>query len=186
LKNQKPTVLLHGCCGPCVTHPYQLLQKEYAVTIYFYNPNIHPRKEYEKRFQAVKDLSERWGYSLLIGPYEVKEWISKIRGFEEEPEGGERCRICYRMRLEKTAQAASSRGFDFFGTTLTVSPHKKANVIHEIGEKYESQFDVRYLEADFKKKDGFKLSCSLSRQEGLYRQHYCGCLFSQSSDSQKD
>lgn len=176
--NQKQNVLLHGCCGPCITHPYQLLKKTYNVAVYFYNPNIHPKSEYDKRLHAVKDLADRWEFRLLVGQYDEEEWSAAIRGFENEPEGGKRCPVCYRLRMEATAKVASIHRMDIFGTTLTVSPHKKTDVVHEIGRACEHLYGVRYLEMDFKKEEGFKTSCLLSHQEGLYRQHFCGCLYS--------
>jgi len=181
IQMHKPKLLLHGCCGPCITHPFQMLQDKYDVTIYFYNPNIHPKSEYERRLQAVKDLSQRWDFPLLVGPYDVEQWFKAVRRLENEPEGGKRCGVCYRFRMEKTAEVAAVKNFNLFGITLTVSPHKKADLIHTIGQACESRFGVSYLDVDFKKKDGFKISCLLSQKEGLYRQNYCGCVFSHPS-----
>jgi len=177
-KKSRQSFLLHCCCAPCTTHPIRVLRDEFDVTAFFYNPNIHPVEEYRLRQDELKRLAEKWEFSLILGKYAVDEWFRKVKGYEENPEGGLRCEICYRLRLEKTAQAAKKRGIQFFGTTLSVSPHKKADVINRIGKELEGKWDVRFYEADFKKRDGFKISCRLSEEEGLYRQDYCGCTFS--------
>jgi len=154
------------------------LKESFDVTVFFYNPNIHPKEEYEKRRDDIRRLAQRWGFSLIMGEYEVDGWFAAVKGYEEEPEGGARCGICYRMRLDKTAQMAKDREFAFFGTTLSISPHKKAAVINPIGVELQKVWGVRFYEADFKKKDGFKISCRICDEEGLYRQSYCGCVFS--------
>lgn len=150
----------------------------FDVTGFFCNPNIHPKKEYDQRLNEMKALAERWGFHLVIGPYNDIVWKNAVRGYEGEPEGGRRCEICYKIRLEMTARKAWDQGFDFFGTTLSISPHKKAEVINRIGRQIEKDTGVKYLEADFKKKDGFKICCRICREEGLYRQDYCGCIYS--------
>lgn len=177
-EGSKPAFLLHCCCAPCSTHPIRMLQQTYAVTAFFYNPNIHPQDEYEKRQEEMEALARRWDVPLILGPYEIDDWFQAVKGYEEEPEGGARCAICYRMRMEKTARTAKDRGMGLFGTTLSVSPLKKVSLIHDIGKDIEAALGVIYHEADFKKQDGFKISCRLSREEGLYRQNYCGCVFS--------
>ncbi|MBN2415738.1 epoxyqueuosine reductase QueH [bacterium] len=173
-----PSLLLQACCAPCTTHPYRLLSERYRVTVYFYNPNIHPAAEYEKRLRELERFAGRRRFPLITGPYDAGRWFELTRGLEEEPEGGRRCPICYRMRLEETARLAAERGFDLFTTALSVSPHKNAAAINRIGREIAVESGVPFLEADFKKKEGFKISCGISREEGFYRQHYCGCRYS--------
>lgn len=148
------------------------------MTAFFYNPNIHPLEEYKNRQDEIKRLSEKWKLPIIAGSYEMDSWFEAVKGYEEEPEGGKRCEICYRLRLEKTAQKAKDRNIGFFGTTLSISPLKKAAVINRIGKELQRNLGVNFYEADFKKKDGFKISCQISQKEGLYRQNYCGCIFS--------
>lgn len=175
---KRPTILLHCCCAPCATHPILHLQDEYDVSLFFFNPNIHPEREYLARKKEIIHLANKWSYDLKIGPYRVKTWFKKVQGHEEEPEGSERCEICFHFRLNQTAQMARENGFNLFGTTLSISPHKNAKMINEIGQKLSQQYEIPYLNADFKKKNGFKISCEISREEGLYRQNYCGCIYS--------
>ena len=178
MKESKPTLLLHCCCAPCSTHPFRLIQPDFQVTVFFYNPNIHPQNEYTAREKEIRQLSEKWGFPLIVDSYESDDWFALIQGFEDEPEGGARCEICFRMRPEKTAQLAHDNQFDCFATTLSVSPHKNVTVINQIGRDLQEVYPVRFYEADFKKKDGFQKSCLISREEKLYRQDYCGCVFS--------
>ena len=172
-------LLLHCCCAPCGTHPFRLLQGQFNVTAYFDNPNIYPPEEHRVRLDEIRRLAERWIIPLEVGECDPNAWFEAVKGHENEPEGSIRCEICYRFRLEKTARKAKTLHMDFFATTLSISPHKKTETINRIGLETAERFGVRFLEADFKKKDGFKLSCEISRAEGLYRQHYCGCMFSQ-------
>jgi predicted adenine nucleotide alpha hydrolase (AANH) superfamily ATPase len=174
----KRTLLLHACCAPCMTHPVQVLKGKFFVTIFFFNPNIHPRIECLNREREAKRLAQKWRIPCIVGEYDSSAWYEAVGGYEDEPEGGRRCEICYRIRLERTAQEAKRLGIDCFCTTLSVSPHKKAAVINRIGKELEEEYGVGFYEADFKKKDGFKESCRLSEAEGLYRQNYCGCKFS--------
>lgn len=174
----KPRLLLHICCAPCSTHVIDLLRESYEVEAFFYNPNIHPRKEHASRFEESMAFTEKVRIPLHAEAYNTKEWFGRIIGHENEPEGGERCRKCYELRLEKTAEKASREGFDVFTTTLTISPHKKADIINAIGKKLSQRYEVGFLEADFKKRDGFKKSVELSRRHGLQRQSYCGCIYS--------
>lgn len=183
---KKKKMLLHCCCAPCGTHPIRMLQNEFDVTAFFYNPNIHPEKEYEQRFLELNTLMKKWRIPMIADNYDIDRWFALVKGFEKEAEGGRRCAICYEIRLLKTAQIASENGFDCFATTLSVSPHKKAVVINSIGKKLEKQLGVTFLDVDFKKKDGFKISCQLSKEEVLYRQHYCGCIFSQRDQKEGD
>jgi len=176
--NQKPGILLHVCCGTCSLHPYFFLKEDFNVTFFFYNPNIHPPKEYIKRLEGVKTVSRTYSIPLIIGEYEAKEWFQLTKDLKDEPEGGMRCPVCFKMRLEKTAEKAKKLGFDFFGTTLTVSPHKNQYSINSIGLEIESLEKINFFQADFKKKDGFKKTVQLSKELNLYRQNYCGCVYS--------
>lgn len=161
-----------------MTHPFRMLAEQYDVTAFFYNPNIHPESEYRLRLREIEQLSRKWGFEVISGNYDLEAWFEAIRRHEDDPEGGERCALCYRFRLEKTAEIARRKGFDWFATTLSISPLKKAEILNRIGREVASQWGVAYYEADFKKKDGFKISAHISREEGLYRQDYCGCTYS--------
>ena len=174
----KRRMLVHICCAPDATYVLPFLGESYDVAGYFYNPNIHPESEYLKRLEEMRWLAGKLGVELICGPYDVKRWFSLISGLESAPEGGSRCEICFRLRLESTAETALSEGLDLFTTTLTVSPHKKARVINRVGGEISGRFGLEFLEADFKKKNGFKKSVELSRNYGLYRQDYCGCTYS--------
>lgn len=174
----KPKLLLHCCCAPCVTHPIRILSETFEVTAFFYNPNIYPESEYQARLLEIQKLSQNWQFPLLIGPYEFERWEARIRGHENDPEGGSRCLLCYQLRLEETALKAKFANMDYFTSTLSISPHKNANQINAIGEAIASRYGISFYAANFKKKDGFKISCELSKQEGLYRQNYCGCQYS--------
>ena len=173
-----PKLLLHMCCAGCSPYVIDLLQREYEVTGFFYNPNIHPEEEYLLRRDEAEKLAEKLHIELLCGEYDVNEWFRSIKGMENEPEGGRRCDACFRMRLEKTAQRAREENFDIITTTLTVSPHKNAETINRIGSAVGEKYCVRFLESNFKKKDGFKKTTEMSKKLGLYRQDYCGCLYS--------
>ncbi|RLE04274.1 MAG: hypothetical protein DRJ11_01595 [Candidatus Aminicenantes bacterium] len=174
-----PKILVHICCAPDGLYVLKLLQTHYQVTGYFYNPNIHPIEEYQLRLKETLKIGQFLQIPIICGEYEDKFWFQATAHFKNEPEKGRRCDICYALRLAKTAQVASSRNFDFFTTTLTLSPWKKAAVINHIGRMLGKKWGINFLEADFKKKNGFKKSVELSRQYGLYRQNYCGCLYSQ-------
>jgi predicted adenine nucleotide alpha hydrolase (AANH) superfamily ATPase len=225
--SKPPSLLLHSCCAPCSSYVYSYLREYFAIAGFYYNPNIGPVEEYEKRFEELEHLTDYLnskssicgkqsicevsgrkdpvvseikmtepvetmdlpnssdrttdsGYNieLIKGTYEEALFIETARGLEYEPEGGARCRQCFELRLRRTAQEAVRLGTDFFGTTLTVSPHKNANVINEIGERLGSEYGVRWLPSDFKKRGGYQQSVVLSREYGLYRQNYCGCFFS--------
>jgi epoxyqueuosine reductase len=180
----KDSLLLHACCAPCSTHPIRLLSERYDVAVFFFNPNIQPFSEYEARQHEMEQLARRWAVPFLKGPYDEGLWTAQIRGRESDPEGGLRCRICYRFRLERTARKALEEGYTGFGTTLSVSPHKNAAIINRIGKDVGSRICIPFFEADFKKKDGFKISGRISREEGLYRQNYCGCRFSRRPPSE--
>ncbi|MDM7925521.1 MAG: epoxyqueuosine reductase QueH [bacterium] len=171
-------LLLHACCAPCGTHPFTVLREAFDVTVYFDNPNIFPESEYRARLDEIRALGDRWNFPVETAEYDAGNWRYAIRGLEDEPEGGKRCRVCFRFRLERTAERAAASGMDAFATTLTVSPHKNAALINRIGSEIGPLTGVTFIAADFKKQDGFRKSCALSREAGLYRQDYCGCEFS--------
>lgn len=177
-KRSKPKLLLHICCVGCGAFVSQLLAKDFQVTLFFYNPNIFPDAEYELRLRETKKIARILGFKLLIGEYDHEAWLKSVKGHEQDPEKGERCLICYRERLEKTAKLARQSGFSYFASTLTVSPHKLAKEINTIGEEIALKYGVKFLNRDFKKQDGFKQANALSAKLGLYRQNYCGCEFS--------
>ncbi len=173
-------ILLHSCCAPCACYPLkELLDQGYQITLFYYNPNIHPPKEYQARLVELKKYLNKLGkINLIEGEYEVEKWFKLIKGLEQEPERGKRCDICYQLRLEMTARLAKAKGFDYFGSTLSISPHKKAAVISQLGQQLARKYKINFFDRDWKKKDGFKISCQISRQENFYRQNYCGCIFS--------
>jgi hypothetical protein len=178
---EKPRLLLHVCCAPCGAYVSRLLSAEHEVVLYFYNPNIQPHAEYEKRLSEVRRYAESAGLQLEVGEYDEPHWLDAVRGHEDEPEGGERCRICYRIRLEEAARHAEQLGCNLLATTLTVSPHKRADAVNPQGLAAVADTSVEFLEADFKKKGGYQESCRLSREYGFYRQDYCGCSYSRRS-----
>ena len=174
-------LLLHVCCGPCATWAIKSLMEEYSVTCYFYNPCIEPFDEYEKRKDAFVKVCEELGVDYVIGDYDNDSFRELVKGLEDEPENGKRCLKCYEQRLKKAASYGEDNGFDMFTTTLTISPHKRSDVIFRIGNEVIKNKKIKFLEKDFKKKDGFNQSVSMSKEMGLYRQGYCGCEFSKSS-----
>ncbi|MDR2355286.1 MAG: epoxyqueuosine reductase QueH [Clostridiales Family XIII bacterium] len=181
----KPALLLHSCCGPCSTAVVERLAPRYRIAIFFYNPNISDREEYEKRRAAQVDFVKRYNASTggfdaveyIEGAYEPAVFEAAVRGLEAVPEGGARCRVCFRLRLEKTTETAVLRGFDAFSTTLTVSPHKDYETIARIGREIGLRYRIDYLSEDFKKRDGYRRSVELAKRYGLYRQSGCGCRF---------
>lgn len=175
--SRQPKLLLHTCCAPCLTYPLEVLKRDFAVTVYFSNSNIHPRDEYQTRLAEAKRYCET-RCEFIEDKYDCEKWFTEIRGFENEPERGERCRICYRLRLAQTAKFAAKNGFEVFATTLSISPHKNANWLNEIGTELAQKFNVKFQESNWKKKGGFQNSITLSREFGLKRQNYCGCIFS--------
>jgi predicted adenine nucleotide alpha hydrolase (AANH) superfamily ATPase len=174
----KQKLLLHICCAPCSAHVLNVLATTFKVTGLFYNPNIHPGTEYALRHQEAARLCRELRVTLVPSLYRPADWFSRVRGYEREAEGRGRCAICIRMRLEETARAAADGGYECFGTTLTISPHKDAALINRIGVETGARCGVRFHEADFKKGGGYTESCRLSRERRLYRQRYCGCIFS--------
>lgn len=179
LEGRRPSLLLQGCCGPCSSYVLEYLTQYFDVTLLFYNPNIRPEAEYGKRLAALRELLEKMPTAspvkVLDPGWRGEEFMAAVRGLENESEGGARCPVCFRLRLEETARLASENGFDLFGTTLTVSPHKNAPMLNSIGEALEREYGVRWLPSDFKKRNGYLRSIQLSRQYGIYRQKYCGC-----------
>lgn len=174
----KPKLLLHVCCAPCATYPIKLLQEKYDVELFFYNPNIHPEEEYQARLKEAVEYARKLGIKLHEPGYDADTWFRAMRGLENEPEGGCRCEVCYRMRLGKTAQFAATNNLAGFTTTLSVSPHKNAQMINKIGRMIGDMYSLDFYAADFKKNSGFKKSTQMSKEAGLYRQNYCGCIYS--------
>ena len=179
---QAPRLLLHSCCAPCSSYVLEYLSEYFSVTVFYYNPNIFPAEEYEKRVKEqealILRLPAKHRISFLEGPYEQERFYEMAKGLELEPEGGERCFRCYHLRLLEAAQMARAGAFDYFTTTLSISPLKDAEKLNEIGEKLAREYGVAYLNSDFKKRNGYKRSIELSREYGLYRQDYCGCVYS--------
>jgi len=180
-----PRLLLHSCCGPCSTAVISRLTEYFDITVIYYNPNIEPQEEYEKRKkEQIKFLTEYKSINkvdFMDCDYSNEDFRKIVVGLENEPEGGVRCHACYRLRLEKTAQLASKNNYDYFCTTLTVSPYKNAQIINPIGESLAKEYNLKYLLSDFKKEEGYKKSIELAKEYDLYRQNYCGCLFSKVS-----
>lgn len=178
---KKPVLLLQCCCAPCSSAVIERLREHFTVKLYFYNPNIYPEAEYRKRLEQFdKLLSGGFGEGIeqVAAKYDQAEFFDFVKGMENEKEGGARCAKCFILRLRETARKAKEIGADYFCTTLTVSPHKNAEVINNIGMELQEEYGVKYLLSDFKKKEGYKRSTELSKQFDLYRQNYCGCKFS--------
>lgn len=177
-------VLLHICCGICAAPVAERLMCEgHRVTGFFYDPNIHPVDEYEKRLEVAREVARQLGIELIEGPYDRENWFERVKGKEYEPEGGKRCEACFRMRLEKTYACMKKKMFDAFTTTLTVSPLKDAVLVNEIGRDIGGD---KFICADFKKKGGYARAMELSKENGLYRQHYCGCIYSLEESYKKE
>ena len=177
-----PRLMLHSCCAPCSSYTLEYLSEYFKICVFYYNPNISPQDEFEKRFKEQKRLIEalpsKNKITLIKGDYEPEEFFEIAKGLEEAEEGYERCFKCYRLRLEKTAQIAKEKGFDYFCTTLSISPLKNSQKINEIGFETAEKYGVNWLPSDFKKKEGFKRSIELSSEYDLYRQNFCGCIYS--------
>lgn len=180
LSGERKNLLLQCCCGPCSSYVLEYLTKYFDVTVLYYNPNIQPIEEYDKRLFWMREVVSKYTdtVSFMDCGYNGEDFASVSRGLENEPEGGARCTKCFELRLRETARLAKEGDFDFFCTTLSVSPHKDEARINEIGFELEREFGVRWLPSDFKKREGYKRSNELTREYGLYRQDYCGCLFS--------
>ncbi len=175
---KRQRLLLHICCAVCTLHPLALLLKEYDVTLFYYNPNIHPETEYRKRLEYIVQISRSFAIPIIKGDYNTSDWFEITDVFKDEPEGGKRCGVCFEMRLEETAKTALLKKFDIFSTTLTISPHKNSKLINKIGEEVSKKYNILFYDADFKKKDGFKKTIGLSNDHNIYRQDYCGCIYS--------
>ena len=176
---ERPRLLLHSCCGPCSSAVIERLAPHFDLTVYYFNPNIQPEEEYRRRLATQRQLVEALGGAVLVeGEYDPDVFLAAVKGLEAVPEGGKRCTACFRLRLAATARRAAEGGFDFFCTTLSVSPHKDAARLNAISEEMAAAYGVRALPADFKKREGYKRSLELSKEFDLYRQDYCGCLFS--------
>lgn len=176
----KPKLLLHACCGVCSSAVLERIYPYFDITILYYNPNIYPEEEYLKRLETQKEIITKMklNIDILEVNYEKEKFEEISKGLEEEKEGGERCSKCYLLRLEKTAKLAKKHGFEYFCTTLSVSPYKNAEKLNKIGKILEEKYNVKYLYSDFKKKDGYKRSTELAKKYNLYRQDYCGCEYS--------
>ncbi len=174
----KPRLLLHDCCAPCGGFLFHELSKDYEVSIYYDNSNIHPVEEYKKRRDEAKKYFTSQGADFFEFQYDHKEWLEAIKGLENEPEKGKRCAMCFCIRLEKTASFAASHKFDYFATTLSISPHKDAKLINAEGERLAEIKDIKFLAGDWKKRNGFLKAMKFSAAQNFYRQNYCGCEFS--------
>ena len=181
-KGEVPRLLLHACCAPCSSYCLEYLAQYFSITLFYYNPNIHPAEEYAHRVAEAKRLVQalpvKHPVSFLEGTFDPQAFYDAVKGLEQEPEGGARCEVCYRLRLEEAAKQAKEGGFDYFTTTLSISPLKDADKLNRIGEAFAAEYGVPHLPSNFKKKDGYKRSIELSKLYDLYRQDYCGCVFS--------
>ncbi len=193
LREQRKSLLLHSCCAPCSSAVLEKLQEIFEITVFYYNPNISGAVEYRKRVEEQKRLIKAFNqkkpdFSIDIkdGDYEPEKFYEIAKGLEKCPEGGERCFKCYALRLEKTARLAKEGAFDYFTTTLTISPLKNAGKLNEIGEEMAEKYGTVFLPSDFKKKEGYKRSIELSKEYNLYRQNFCGCAFSKAEGERKD
>ena len=177
-----PTLFLHSCCAPCSSYVLKYLSDYFKITIFYYNPNISPEDEYRERvreqIRLINEMPAKNKVEFMEGRYEPEVFYEMAKGMEDIPEGGERCFKCYELRLREAAVIAKDRGFDYFTTTLSISPLKNAAKLNEIGLKLEEEYNIKYLLSDFKKKEGYKQSVELSKEYNLYRQNYCGCAFS--------
>ena len=180
--DKTPKLLIHACCAPCSSYVIEYLSNYFEITIYYYNPNIHPENEYIRRINELKNFLNKYKtknkVNLIEDVYNPKEYFERIKGLENLGERSKRCYNCYEFRMDKAAKFAKNNNYDYFTTTLSISPYKNANWINEIGCNLEKKYDIKYLYADFKKKNGYKRSLELSHEYGLYRQDYCGCIYS--------
>ncbi len=181
-----PKLLLHACCAPCSSYCLEYLSQHFEISVLYYNPNISIKEEYEYRLSEEKRLISSMDFKndvkIIDCDYNTKDFFNAVKGLENESEGGRRCEECFRLRLNATAAEAKRLGIEYFGTTLTISPLKNAELINEIGEQLAEKYGVKWLYSDFKKKEGYKRSIVLSKKYGLYRQNYCGCIFSKNRD----
>ena len=180
---ERPTLLLHACCAPCSSYVLEYLSRYFRITVLNYNPNISPESEFRFRAEEIERFVREMQFpteppEVIVGRYDPDRFYEAVHGYEGEPEGGERCEICFRLRLSEAAEYARNGGFDYFSTTLSISPLKNAALLNTIGGELAEAYGVPYLYSDFKKRNGYKRSIELSREYGLYRQDYCGCVFS--------
>lgn len=182
LENRVPKLLLHACCAPCSSYTLEYLSEFFEITVYYYNPNIHPENEYIRRINELKKFISEYKtknkVTLIEENYDPKEYFNEIKGLENLGERTERCYKCYKFRMENAAKYAKNNNFDYFTTTLSISPYKNSDWINEIGSMLEDKYNIKYLYADLKKRNGYKRSLELSKDYGLYRQDYCGCIYS--------
>ena len=178
LGERKPTLLLHSCCGPCSSYVLEYLTQFFDITLLFYGPNIQPREEYELRLEHQRKVIEHIPVKIMECDYDGEDFDRAVVGLESEPEGGARCTECFRLRIERTAALAAKHGFEWYCTTLSVSPHKDAQRINALGYELGGRYGVKWLPSDFKKRGGYQRSIVLSKEMGLYRQEYCGCAYS--------
>lgn len=185
-----PRLLLHSCCAPCSSYTLEYLSRYFDITVYYFNPNISPKREFDKRFEEQKRLISQMPFknsvTLVEGDYNYDDFLEIAKGLENVPEGGERCFRCYKMRLESTARLAKEQGFDYFCTTLSISPLKNSQKINELGFEIEKKYGVKWLPSDFKKREGYKRSIQLSKEYSLYRQNFCGCIFSKNQQGESN
>ena len=181
-ENRVPSLLLHSCCAPCSSYVLEYLSQYFEITILFYNPNIYPPEECQARVheeeRLIREMHFKHPVHMISGTYDPDVYYKAVKGLEKEPEGGARCEKCFELRLSEAAREAKKGGFDYFTTTLTISPLKSAPTLNTIGERIGEEVGVSYLPSDFKKKNGYKRSVELSEEHGLYRQNYCGCVYS--------
>lgn len=181
-KGEVPTLLLHSCCAPCSSYCLEYLSNYFRITVFYYNPNIYPEEEYFKRVEEqqrfIERLPVRYPIAFMEGSYDTARFYEMAKGLEDVKEGGERCFRCYELRLRESAVLAKKLGMDYFTTTLSISPLKDARKLNEIGDRLSEEYGIQYLNSDFKKKNGYKRSVELSEEYGMYRQYYCGCVFS--------
>lgn len=192
-QGERKSLLLHSCCAPCSSAVLEKLQEIFEITVFYYNPNISEDLEYGKRVEEQKRLIEAFNQKnscfpikIIEGEYEPAKFYTAARGLERCPEGGERCFQCYALRLEETAKLAKKGNYDFFTTTLTISPLKNATKLNEIGQELGRKYETAFLPSDFKKKEGYKRSIELSKEYNLYRQNFCGCVFSKAESRKRD
>lgn len=185
-----PELLLHVCCAPCSSYVLEYLSNYFRITLFFYNPNIAPKEEFDKRVMELEGFVKRFPtrnpVTIEVDTYHPEEFFAMAKGMEQEPEGGVRCYHCYEQRLKRTAEKCSREGYDYFTTTLSISPYKNAEWLNEIGIRQAEAYGVDYLTADFKKKNGYRRSIELSKEYGLYRQDYCGCVFSKAERDRRN
>ncbi|MDO4316706.1 MAG: epoxyqueuosine reductase QueH [Lachnospiraceae bacterium] len=185
-----PRLFLHSCCAPCSSYVLELLSRYFRITLFYYNPNISPKEEFEKRTaelaRLLREMPLAHPAELLVGDYRPEAFYGAVRGLEQEPEGGARCEVCYRLRLREAFREAKERGFDYVTTTLSISPLKSAEKLNAIGKELSEEYGIPYLYSDFKKKGGYQRSVELSREYGLYRQNFCGCVFSKEEAARRE